>query len=569
MEANEKIFKYLSLPLLRGEMPMIEEKCEIKEYRTFSGIPLKRVYTPDDIKNLDYYRDLGDPGEPPYTRGPYPNMYRERLWRIFQLSGIATPKVTREKILKLLEFGETGFIVEIDQLTGYHMYDLDHPEVLARKHDVGLTGPVMMSLKDYEELLEGIPIEKYYAHPGGVIPQLGPFVHACYWSVALKRGIPLNILRGTGESDFFLSYVGCPVKDQIPPRAGLRLNCDLIEFAIKNVPLWVPVSIAGYNGSESGLNAYQELAAVFACIIDHIEELLQRGYKIDQIAPRLGGVSFSTTMDFFESICKLRAARRMWYKLMKERYGAKDPRSLRLRIHVVTAGSFMTYQQPLLNIVRGTIMGLAAVLGGVQSLGISGFDEAICTPSDLADLIRIRTQHILQQETNIPAVADPLGGSYYVEWLTNEIEKRAWEYLEEIESKGGFIAVLESEWLLNEAKKGMFEIQRKIASGEFKQVGVNFLRMSREEEEKYFKIEPYRAPEAFEEAWERLMALRRERDKKKVEEALSELRKALEKGENVMPAMFKAVQAYATIGEIGNVQREVFGTWEPRTYSVV
>lgn len=531
-----------------------------RKFETMSGIPLKRAYGPEDVKNLDYNRDLGLPGEGPYTRGPYPNMYRERPWRIFQLSGTGTPEDERERILYLLNHGETGIIMEVDQMTSYHMFDPDHPDVLARKGDVGLCGPPLVSLRDYEIVLKDIPLDKIYAHPAGGCVQFGVFGLACYWSLAQKQGIPLEKLRGTGESDFFISYLACPLKDQIPPRPGLRLNCDLIEYGVEHLPLWIPLSIPGYNAAETGISAYQELALVMANAITYIEEMLKRGrHGIDEFAHKIGGVNFCTSRDFFEEICKLRAARRMWYKLLTERYGAKNPRSKMLRIHVVTLASWYTYQQPLNNIVRGTMEGLAAALGGVQSLGVAAYDEARCTPTEEAHLLSVRTQQILQMETGITNVADPLGGSYYVEWLTGELERRAWDYLKKIDEQGGFIRVLETGWLHREGQKGMLEREAKIQSGEIPMVGVNCFKM----EEEPHQIGTFRHnPKTWEIAYQRLQALRKERDNGRVKEALAELREACRNGQNVMPPLMKAVQAYATIGEVGGVFREVFSTWK-------
>ena len=530
------------------------------KFHTLSGIPLKGVYTPEDTQGVNPDRDLGLPGRPPYTRAPYGNLYRDRLWRIFELSGTGTPQDERERILYLLNHGETGFIMEVDQLTSYHLFDPDHPDVVARKDDVGLCGPPLVSLKDYETVLEGIPLDQVYAHPGGGCIQFAPFGQACYWSLAQKRGIALEKLRGTGQSDYFISYLSCPLKDQIPPGPGLRLNCDLIEFCTEKLPHWVPVSIPGYNAAESGINAYQELALVFANAIAYIEEVLRRGrLRIDDFVHGIGGVNFACGRDFFEDICKMRAARRMWYKLLTERYGAKDPRSLLLRIHVVTAGSWMTYPQPLNNIVRGTLYALSAALGGVQSIGVSSYDEARCTPSEAAQLIAVRTQQIMQLESGIPSVVDPLGGSYYVEWLTSELERRAWDYLGEIERQGGFIAILESGWMHREAMKGMLERERKIKTGDIKLVGVNCFQT----EEEPHEVRSFRAnPRTWETAMETLKAVRAERDNAQVKEALRELRHACQSNQNVMPAMMKATGAYATVGEVGAVFREVFGTWK-------
>jgi methylmalonyl-CoA mutase N-terminal domain/subunit len=536
---------------------------EQDEHRaTSSGIPLKAVYTSADIGHLDYATEVGDPGIEPYTRGPYPQMYRSKLWRIFQLSGYGLPEDERERIKFLLEHGETGFIMEPDLMTLFGMYDIDSPEVYERREELGMYGAPLLSLRDYERALEGIPIERLYAHPGGVTPVCSPFCHACYFALAEKRAIPLRDLKGTGEGDFFLAYLATPMTKLIPPEDGLRLNCDLIEYCVENVPGWMPVSVPGTNARETGLNGIQQVAVTFANNIAYIEEVLRRGrLKIDDFAYGLGGVGFCPHMDFFEDIAIMRAARRMWCKLLKEQYGAKDPRSTRLRIHVNVQGSTSTRQQPLNNIIRGTVGMMAAALGGVQSAGVTAFDEAICIPSEQAHITSVRTQQILQLETGIPNVADPLGGSYYVEHLTNEVEKRAWEYLNVIEEHGGFIAALKSGWLHQEAFKEAFDYQRKVLTGEVKVVGVNCYQMDEE---------PYQVPvfsarpgeEVYQTTKARLERLKQERDPTEARAAMDKLRQTLEGEENVMPAMMRAVRAGVTACEIGAIEREVFGTWE-------
>jgi methylmalonyl-CoA mutase N-terminal domain/subunit len=536
------------------------QQSEINKYQTFSGMPLKNVYTPGDVGWLDYDRHLGDPGQPPYRRGCYPNMYRSKLWRIFQLEGYASPEEQRERILYLLNTGADGFQIEIDQMTSCQLYDPDHPEVLARKFDVGLTGTPFVSLRDYEDLLDGIPIEKVFATAGGAVPQLGPFAHACYWSVAEKRGIPLNKLRGTGESDFFVSYLSCPIKDEIPPQAALRLNCDLVEFCMEHLPGWVPVSVAVGNASESGLNAYEQLGAWLANEITYIDELLRRGkLQIDDFAHSLATVTICFQGDFFEHICTLRAARSMWYKLIKERYNAKDRRSFTLRINAGGAGSYLTYREPLNNIVRQSIDTLACALGGAQSIQLACYDEAICIPTERAHLLAVRTQQIVQHESGVTKVADPLGGSYFVECLTNEIERKSWEYLEKIEAQGGFIKALDSGWLHREVARRMMEHQRKIDSGELKVVGVNCFQLEREP----YGVEVFRGnPNTWEIAMEKLQRLRAERDNRLVEIVLAELREVCQSNQGIMPVMMKAAKAYATVGEVGKIFREVFSTWE-------
>jgi len=534
------------------------KKAEEKQVTTVSGIPLKVIYGPQDAA-LDYERDLGEAGSAPYTRGAYPKMYRDRPWRIFQLSGYGLPEDERERIKFLLEHGETGFIMEPDLMTLYGMLELEDPDVVCRKDEVGQFGATLLSLQEYERALEGIPIEETYAHPGGATPLCSPFCHACYFSVAENRGIPLKELRGTGEADMFLTYLATPIKDPIPPEASVRLNCDFIEFCAENVPRWIPISIPGTNARETGLNGYQHLAVTFANAICYIDEILKRGrLNIDDFARGIGGIGLCPHMDFFEDIAILRAARRMWSKLLMEKYGAKNPRSMQLRIHVNVQGSTSTYQQPLNNIIRGTVGMLAAALGGVQSAGVTAFDEAICIPSEQAHIMSVRTQQILQLESGVTNVVDPLGGSYYVESLTNEVEKRTWEYMNEIEDRGGFIAVLNSGWLHQEAHREAMDKERKVTSGEKKIVGVNCYQM----EEEPYEVTVFRSPKVYEEAKARLDRLKQERDAKKAEEAMDEFRRACESGENVMPPLIKAVKAGVTAGEVGRMQREAFGVWK-------
>ncbi len=536
------------------------ERKETREFFTESGIPLKKIYTPEDVSKLDYERDLGMPGEGPFTRGAYPNMYRDRPWRIFQITGTGTSEDTRERILYALQHGETGFILEPDQTT-FMMLDLDDPEIECRKDDVGQWGMPITSLRDYESVLDGIPIERLFGAAGGAHPQIAAFTDPCYFSLAENRGIPLNKLRGTGHGDMFACYLASPIPGRIPPRHGLRLNCDLIEFGCMNVPHWVPVNICGTIARGTNINAYQELAVAMANAIAYIDEVLRRGrLKIDDFAQAIGGMSFMVMKDFFEEVAKLRAARRMWYKLLTERYGAKDPDSLKLRMHINTACINRTWQQPLNNIVRGTYEAMAAAMGGAQSLGISAYDEAISTPTENSLMVSIRTQQILQLESGITSVVDPLGGSYFVESLTNEIESKAWEYLGQIEDRGGLIGVLESGWLYKEAYNSMLDWDKQIQSGEKKLVGLNCYTI---EEEPHPVPAHQSNPRTYELAREQLDRLRRERDSQKVQDALDELRGVLRSEENFVPAMMAAVKSYATIGEISRIFREEFGVWTP------
>ncbi|WP_420642525.1 methylmalonyl-CoA mutase family protein [Candidatus Leptofilum sp.] len=527
--------------------------------QTSSGIPLKSIYKADDLP--EDLVDTAVPGKPPFTRGAYPGMYRTKPWRIFQLSGYGNPEDERERIKFLLDHGETGFIMEHDRNTADHLYNVDHPEVVARKEDVGLSGAVILGVRDYETILDGIPIDQYYCHPGGAVVQHGPFALACYWTVAQRRKLNLKKLAGTGQSDFFLTYLGCITKQQVPARAGLRFNCDIIEHCAQHMPRWVPVSIAAYNGADTGLNAYQELAALFANAVEYLDMVQARGnLDLAQLAHGIGGVNFRVSMDLFEDICKLRAARKMWHRLLTERYGITDRRALRLRIHVVTAGSAMTYQQPLNNIARGTLMALASVLGGVQSLGVSGYDEAISIPSEHAHQMSVRVQQILQHETNVTAVADPLGGSYFIENLTAELEERAWEFFNQIQDEGGFIATLDSGWLHQHASQNQIEQEMALWDGRKSVVGVNMAQES---------IEPLEinGHEPVEGVWEnamnRLETIKHSRDNKAASQALRELEQACRGDANMMPPMMTAVAADVTLGEIGDVFRTVFGDWNP------
>jgi methylmalonyl-CoA mutase N-terminal domain/subunit len=532
----------------------VKSKTTDKNYTSESGIPLKNAYRPEDIAGLDYERDLGDPGEAPYTRGPYPGMYRSRLWRIAQLMGSGKVEDSRDRVAFSHEIGGDWAVFEEDQLTTVHMWDPDHPEVLERKDDVGLTGSPILGLPDYEVLLEPFDLNKVYFHMLGT-----PWMNSNVYVVAEQRGVPLAQLQGTGQGELFLPYLSTPFKDMPPPRCRLRNNCDVVEFNVQNVPHVVPISCAGHNARANGITAPEELAIVLAWNIDHIEYILKRGrMKIDDFAHALGGVNYSIARDFFEEIAKLRAARRMWYKVLKERYGARNPRSFKLRIHGYTADRDYTREQPLVNIVRTTYRTMAAALGGCQSLGAGPYDEAITSPTEEALLMAIRTQQVIQHESGVANVADPLAGSYYVEALTNELEERAWEYLQKIEDAGGLVKTLETGWLQREATRGALEQERRLESGERKLVGFNCFRT----DEEVFEVRPHRASRAWEQAMAQVERIRRERDNGRVTRALDELRRVVEEpDENQFPAMMEAVRAHATVGEVGQIYRDIWGVW--------
>lgn len=540
------------------EGSMEAQQTEKKVFTTVSDIPVKRVYTPEDIADIQYERDEGLPGEPPYVRGIYPHMYRERLWRIVQLSGSGTIEDTRKRIMRLVEAGERGVTFEADRMICYSMLDADDPDVVCRKDDVGHFGAPIQTLDDLRFMLEGIPIEKLHVR-WGMFPMQITFEQACYFTIAQERGIPLSEVEGQGHGCMFCAYISNPTYKQIFPQVGNRFVCDCIEFSVRNNMMkWNPCTAAGHNARENGINAYQELAMVLSLQMLRADELLRRGLDIDDFAPKLAAVNFGVHDDFFEEIAKIRASRRMWYKLMKEKYNAKNPRSLALRIQGLTCSETFTYQQPLTNIVRNTARAIAGALAGVQGLGTASYDEAITVPTEEAAINSIRTQQIVQHELGITNTVDPLGGSYFVEWLTNEIEKRSWEYLQKIEDHGGFLACLKSGWFHAEAARGMYEWERKIANGEWKWVGVNCYQM--DEEALQVHAHPPN-PKVWEEAMARLEKHRKNRDNQKVKEALDELRSVALSNENTMPAMMKAVKAGVTVGEVGNLWRELFGIW--------
>jgi len=530
-----------------------------KTFETLSGIPLKEIYGPEDVSNNSKIQQIEDAGQPPFLRGAYKGMYRVQPWRIFILTGAGDIEEARNRVAYSLEQGETGFLAECDMST-WLMYDVDHPDVVARKKDVGWYGAPVMSLKDYKNYWGNLPIGDVYCHTGGVLPQMTPFFISCFLALLDERKIPIEKVNSTGQGDFFISYLSMLHPSLIPPSAGLKLNCDAIEYTVRNAPSITPISMAGNNIRECGANSYQEMAAILSCAVDHIEHMLSRGnLTIDDFAYAIGGINLSTGSDFFEDICKIRAMRRMWYKLLSERYNAKSSKSLRLRVHAIPLGSIYTFQQPLNNIVRGTYTVLSAILGGSQSIGTPSFDEAICTPTKLAHTTALRTQQILMYESGVTNVVDPLGGSFFIEALTDEIEKKAWDYMKEIENNGGFIKSIESGWLHNEISNESLKNIKAINEGERKIVGVNCF----EVEEEPYQFEPYKPnPRTWEIAMKALQELREKRNTKKVEKAKKNLFKVLKESENSMKATIEAVKSDVTIGEIGEIYRTVYGCWD-------
>lgn len=522
---------------------------------TGSGIPLKRIYTPSDISRMDYERDLGLPGVPPYTRGIHPTMYRGKEWTIRQFTGYNTPEDTNKRFAYEYKLGQTGFSIAFDSVTESGLESTDPRAV----DDVGTGGVHVDWLGDMEAMFNGLPIDNIttavIATPWTACP-----LSAMYYVMAEKRGVSLDCLRGTTQNDLLLFTCCCHLIDLIPPSKLIRLCVDLMEWSAQNLPKWHPVSFASYNYRENGITAYQELGLLFAVSIAYIEEALGRGrLKIDDFAPVLT-FHLSSHNDFFEEAAKFRAARRMWHKLMTERYKAQDARSSVFRFHIQTAGSTLVYHQPLNNAIRVAYQVLAAALGGVQSMHATSYDEPICLPTEQGLLLSIRTQQIAQNEIGIANVADPLGGSYYVEWLTNELEAKAWEYLANIESRGGLVACIESGWVHQEFAKAMNDQARAIEKGENKIVGLNCHQMDHE---------PYNVPIFYPDPEstgqiqkEKLERLKKERDNQRLLNILETLKKVTDSGDNVMPTVMEAVRAGATVGEICNTWRDLYGIWK-------
>jgi methylmalonyl-CoA mutase N-terminal domain/subunit len=518
-------------------------------FSTISGVPVEPLYSPANTP-VDYDRDLGDPGEYPYTRGVYPSMYRGRLWTMRQFAGFGTPEETNERFHYLLEHGQTGLSVAFDMPT-LMGYDSDHARSLG---EVGREGVAVDSLADMRALFAGIPLDQ--VSTSMTINSPAAMLLAFYVCVAEEQGVPRAALRGTAQTDILKEYIA--QKEWIfPPEPSMRLVTDMVEFCARELPLFHPVSISGYHIREAGSTAAQELAFTLADGFAYVEWGLARGLEVDEFAPRLS-FFFNAHIDFFEEIAKYRAARRIWARELRDRYGARDPRSLLLRFHTQTAGVSLTAQQPELNIVRTAIEALAAVLGGTQSLHTNSFDEAYALPTEHAVKIALRTQQILSEETGAASSIDPLGGSWYLEHLTSELERQAYEYFARIDELGGVIPAIEANFFQQEIAEASFRFQQEVERGERRIVGVNCY-----EEDESDPLELLRIDPAFERRQvERVREVRARRDAPKAEAAMSRLRAdAAKEGVNLMPAIVDAARADVTMGEMCDVLREVWGTW--------
>jgi len=516
----------------------------LRQPATLSGIPLEPYYTAEHVT-----QQPEAPGEFPYTRGIHKTMYQGRLWTMRQFSGFATPEETNKRYHYLLSQGQTGLSVAFDLPTLMGV-DADHATAAG---EVGKCGVAISSLEDMETLFDGIPLSDVTVSM--TINSPAPVLFAMYLAVAEKQGADWKKLSGTLQNDILKEYIA--QKEYLyPPRPSMRLVTDVIEFAAREVPRFNPVSISGYHIREAGSTAVQELAFTLRDGIEYVDWALERGMNIDEFAPRLS-FFFNAHNDFFEEIAKYRAARRMWARIMKDRYGAKEERSWKMRFHTQTAGCSLTWQQPYNNVIRTAIQALAGVLGGTQSLHTNSLDEAYALPSEHAVTLALRTQQVIAHESGVAEVPDPLGGSYYVEWLTDEVERRANEYIRRIDEMGGMIPAIEQGYPQREIAEASFQFQKQVETEEAVIVGVN--RFQSEDDEKIDLLQIDENAGARQQ--QKLARLRRERDDARVQACLDALRKAARGAENTMPLIVDAVKAYVTVGEICQAFQDVFGGW--------
>jgi methylmalonyl-CoA mutase, N-terminal domain len=530
--------RYDAVPERQGEL-----------FSTMSGIENEPLYT-DESVDIDPARDLGHPGEFPFTRGVYPSMYRGRLWTMRQFAGFGTAAETNERFRYLLEHGQTGLSTAFDMPT-LMGYDSDHPR---SEGEVGREGVAIDSLADMETLFSGIPLAD--VSTSMTINSPAAILLAFYLCVGEEQGVPRDALRGTIQTDILKEYIA--QKEYIfPPEPSMRLVTDMVEFCAQEMPLWHPISISGYHIREAGSTAAQELAFTLADGFTYVEWAIERGLDVDEFAPRLS-FFFNAHLDFFEEIAKYRAARRIWAHVMRERFGAKNPKSWLMRFHTQTAGVSLTAQQPEVNIVRTAIEALAAVLGGTQSLHTNSYDEALALPTEDAVRIALRTQQVIAHETGVVNTIDPLGGSYYVEHMTNELERQAYDYFDRIDKLGGVVAAIKENFFQRELAESSFRYQSEVEAEQRVVVGVNRYKLEGEPELEILKIDPALEPRQI----ERVQALRASRDSAAAEAALARLKEdAAHADRNLMPRIVEAARAYVTMGEMCDAFREVWGVW--------
>lgn len=519
-----------------------------EQFETTSGIEIDTFYGPEDISSFDYNRELGYPGEYPYTRGLQPNMYRGRIWTIRQYAGFGTAEDTNERYKKLLAEGQTGLSVAFHLPTQIG-YDSDHP--LARG-EVGKVGVAIDTLRDVEILFQDIPLDK--VSTSMTINATAPILLAMYVVLGKKQGVEPAQLTGTVQNDTLKDYIARGTYI-FPPRPSMRLTTDIISYCARNVPRWNSISISGYHIREAGSTAVQEVAFTLANGIAYVQAAIDAGLDVDSFAPRLS-FFFNSHINFLDEIAKFRAARRLWAKIMRERFKAKDPRSWMLRFHTQTAGVSLMAQQPMNNIMRATIETLAATLGGTQSLHTDSYDEAYATPSEEAATLSVRTQQLIAYESGIPDVVDPLGGSYYIEYLTDKIEEKASEYIARIDSLGGAVAGIEQGFQQREIQDASYKYQKMIEEGKQVIVGVNKYVSDYAKITNMLRVNP----EVERKQKERLAQVKRDRDNTRVERVLKGLEDVARSDDNTIPALLECVEAYATIGEMSDTLRKVFGT---------
>jgi methylmalonyl-CoA mutase, N-terminal domain len=517
-------------------------------FSTISGLEVNPLYTAESVE-VDEERDLGYPGVYPFTRGVYPSMYRGKLWTMRQFAGFGTAEETNERFRYLLEHGQTGLSTAFD-MPSLMGYDSDHPRSLG---EVGREGVAIDSLEDMETLFGGIPLGE--VSTSMTINCTAPIALAFYVCVAEEQGVPRSELRGTIQTDILKEYIA--QKEWIyPPEPSMRLVTDMVEFCAREMPKWHPISISGYHIREAGSNALQELAFTLMNGFTYVEAAVERGLDVDDFAPRLS-FFFNAHLDFFEEIAKYRAARRIWAREMRERYGAKNPRSWLMRFHTQTAGVSLTAQQPEVNIVRTALEALSAVLGGTQSLHTNSFDEALALPTENAVRLALRTQQVIAHETGVVNTIDPLGGSYFVEELTNRLETGAYEYFDRIRALGGVVPAIKENFFQREIADASFRYQSEVEAKQRIIVGVNRYQQQEDTELELLRVDPALEDKQI----ARVQALRARRDSARVDETLAALKRGAEGDENLMPLIVDASRAYVTMGEMCDTLREVWGVW--------
>ncbi len=523
----------------------------LEERRTESGIEVEPVYRPENLESFDYGEKLGDPGEYPYTRGPYPTMYRGRPWTMRQYAGFGIAKETNERFKYLIENGQTGLSVAFDLPTQMGR-DSDHALAVG---EVGKVGVAIDSLLDMHELFDGISLKD--VSTSMTINATASILLLLYSLVAEEQGAKAEDVTGTTQNDILKEYLARGTYIY-PPEPSMRITTDMFAYCACELPRWNTISISGYHIREAGSTAVQEIAFTLSNAIAYVEAALEAGLEVDEFAPRLS-FFFNAHNDLFQEVAKYRAARRMWAKIMKERFGATDERSLRLRFHTQTAGSSLTAQQAENNIVRTTVQALSAVLGGTQSLHTNAFDEALALPTERSARIALRTQQILAHEAGLTSTVDPLAGSYFVESLTDAVEEKAWEYIEQVDALGGSVKAIEQQYMQREIEEAAFHYQREVEREERIVVGVN--RYTSEEEP---EMELHSVDESIREKQiERINDLRESRDNAAVAKSLARLKKAAEGSENLLYPMKEALASLATLGEVSDTLREVFGEYSP------